>query len=98
MFKQGKGYREGFLFLKIEKNNLKTARFGFIVSKKISNKAVIRNKVKRRLRAIVYKKIPLIKKGIDVVIITQPGIEKKSFQELEENVAKIFSKAKCLKN
>jgi ribonuclease P protein component len=92
VFKMGKGYREDFLFLKTTKNNLKESRFGFIVSKKISNKAVIRNKIKRRLRAIIQKKIPRMKKGMDIVIVTLPGIEDKSFQEIEKNVNKIFAK------
>lgn len=92
VFKKGKGYRGDFLFFKETKNNLKESRFGFIVSKKISNKAVIRNKVKRRLRAIIQKKKTGIKKGMDIVIITLPGIENKSFQEIEEDVNKIFAK------
>ena len=96
VFKQGKGFKEGFLFLKTTKNNLPASRFGFIVSKKISNKAIIRNKVKRRLRAIIRKFLPQIKKGIDIVLITQPGIEKKSFIEIEEDITRIFAKAKIL--
>ena len=98
VLKQGKWFKEDFLFIKVIKNNLEASRFGFIVSQKISKKAVVRNKVKRRLRAIIREKIPGIKKGLDIVIITQPGIENKSFQGIEENVAKIFAKAKCLKN
>ena len=96
VFKQGKGVRAGFLFLKVIKNNLESSRFGFIVSQKISKKAVIRNKIKRRLRAIIREKIPELKKGLDVAIIVQPGIEKESFQSLEENIAKIFFKASIL--
>ena len=56
VFKQGKGFKEDFLFFKITKNNLKENRFGFIVSLKVSKKAVLRNKVKRRLREIIKKR------------------------------------------
>ncbi len=98
VFKQGKGIREGFLFLKMYKNDLSESRFGFIVSQKISKKAVVRNKVKRRLRAIIFKKLSKIKKGIDVVVITNIGIESQSFQEIEKNIDKILIRARCLKN
>ncbi|GAI32984.1 unnamed protein product, partial [marine sediment metagenome] len=46
VFKQGQGFKQDFLYLKIRKNNLKSSRFGFVVSKKFSKKAVIRNKIK----------------------------------------------------
>lgn len=94
VFKKGKGFREGFLTLKIGKNNLDRTRFGFIVSQRISKKATLRNKIKRRLREIVRAKMKTIKKGIDVVLITVPGIEKKSFQEIEKTVERLFKKAK----
>lgn len=50
------------------------SRFGFIVSKKISLKAHIRNKVKRSLREIVRANLPQVKKGMDFVILAKTGI------------------------
>jgi len=93
VFKEGQGFKQGFLYLKIKKNNLKSSRFGFIVSKKISPKATIRNKIKRRLRELVKTKLPEIKKGIDGIIITIPGLEATDFHELEKIVNKLFEKA-----
>jgi len=75
VFKEGQNFKEDFLYLKIKKNNLKSSRFGFIVSKKVSKKATSRNKIKRRLREIVRIKLPFIKKGIDGVIIVAAGLE-----------------------
>lgn len=75
VFKEGQSFKESFLYLKIKKNNLKSSRFGFVVSKKISKKATIRNKIKRRLREITRIKLPFIKKGIDGVIIVASGFE-----------------------
>lgn len=94
VFKKGKGLKETFLFLKFKKNKLQESRFGFLVSQKVSKKAVERNKVKRRLRELIRLKLPEIKKGIDIVLITKPGLEKKNFQEMEEMVNKLFKKAK----
>lgn len=53
IFKNGETFKEGFLILRKTGNNLDIDRFGFIVSQKISKKANIRNKVKRRLREVV---------------------------------------------
>jgi len=92
-FRRGRKFKEDFLLLRVVKNNFRKSRFGFIVSQKVSKKAVSRNKIKRRLRALVNIKIPKIKEGIDVVMIANPGLEKKDFWELEEIVDNIFKKA-----
>jgi len=97
VFKEGKGYKENFLYLKIVKNNLKISRFGFITSKKFSLKATLRNKIKRRLREIIRINLEDIKKGIDGVIIVMPGLEINDFWELEEITKTLLKKAGILK-
>jgi ribonuclease P protein component len=95
IFKEGKSFREGFLVLKTAKNNLNIARFGFIVSQKISKKANVRNKIKRRLREMVRLKMKSVwGSGTDNLFITLPGIEKKEFKNIEETIEKLFKKAK----
>ncbi|MEA3295604.1 MAG: ribonuclease P protein component [Patescibacteria group bacterium] len=96
VFNQGKIYRHDFLFLKILSNDLEFSRIGFIVSKKISKKAVVRNKVKRRLRNIVRKKIVEMKKNNDMIIIALAGIEKKTFKEIESGITEIFIKTEII--
>lgn len=93
VFKKGQGFKEDFLYLKIKKNNLESSRFGFVVSKKFSQKATVRNKIKRRLRELVKVKLPKIKKGIDGVIIIMPGFKINDFWELEGIINKLFEKA-----
>lgn len=96
VFKEGKGFKEDFLFLKIVKNNLKESRFGFVVSQKVSKKAVLRNKIKRRLREIIRLSLPKVKKGIDGVLIIKAEIKTKTFLGAEEAINKLFKKAKIL--
>ena len=94
VFKKGKGLRKDFLFLKVlKKEEESEPKFGFVVSQKISKKAVLRNKAKRKLREIVRKRIKKIKKGVDGVLVALPGIEKKSFKELERTIIELFEKA-----
>ena len=96
IFKKGKTLKGDSLIYKALKNGLKEDRFGFVVSKKISNKATQRNKIKRRLRRAVsdeLKKYNSVgdKESLDIVIITLPGIEKKSFLEIKEIIDKLLN-------
>lgn len=97
VFKKGRGLKEDFLFLKMVKNNLTKKRFGFIVSGKISKKATLRNKIKRRLRELIRRKVEKIKEGVDVVLIALPGLEKKGFWQIGEILDNLLKKASVLK-
>jgi ribonuclease P protein component len=97
VFKKGQIIKEGFLVLKLIKNHLEISRFGLVVSQKISKRAAIRNKIKRRLREIIKRKLVKTKKGWDVVLVARPGLENKDFWEMEETINKLFEKAKIIK-
>lgn len=97
VFQKGKSFQKQFLFLKVVKNDLEVSRFGFIVSQKLSKKAVIRNRLKRRLREGLRHYLSEIKQGIDGVFIARPGLEKENFEELKEIIKGILSKAELLK-
>ena len=96
VFQQGKGAKEDFLILKTNKNNLKESRFCFIVSNKVSNKATLRNKIKRRLRELIQKRLKLIQPGTDNILIALSGLENKDFWEMEEIIDVLFKKAKLI--
>ena len=98
LFKDGASFQEKFLALKINKNNLNNNRFGFIVSKKVSKKAVVRNKIKRQFREIVRKGINNYQKGFDVAVIALPGVELKTFEEVSQALERAFKKIKILNN
>ncbi|MBM3206756.1 MAG: ribonuclease P protein component [Candidatus Staskawiczbacteria bacterium] len=92
VFKNGKSEKKGLLIFKFLKNNLGSTRIGFIVSKKISNKASVRNKVKRRLRYIIQKQLRDKKKSLDIIIVALSGIEKRDFLETEETATFLLKK------
>jgi len=96
VFKKGEGLKNNSLIFKILKNYLNKPRFGFVVSKKVSNKATVRNKVKRRLRKAVLDNLKNIKKSVDIVIITLPGIEKKEFLDIKNAISETFEKLKLI--
>jgi ribonuclease P protein component len=92
IFKRGRTFKEASLILKTIKNSLGISRFGFIVSQKVSKKANVRNKIKRRLREIV--RLYPSKTDTDNLFITLPGMEKNDFAETKIMAEKLLSKAK----
>ncbi len=82
VFSKGKGFREGFLFLKVAPNNFNVSRFGFIVGKNFSKKAAVRNKIKRRLREAIRTRISKTKKGFDAVFVVKPTSVKSDYSEV----------------
>lgn len=94
VFKEGKSVYGLFLGLKIKTNNLPLNRFGVLLGTKISKSAVIRNVYKRRIKRVVFLENKKIKTGNDVVIITLPAIINKNYQEIEEEIKRIFIKLK----
>ncbi|MFH1392189.1 MAG: ribonuclease P protein component [bacterium] len=73
-----------FLYLKYKPNTLQENRFRIIVSLKVSKKAVIRNKIRRRIKEIL-RQLEL-KTGYDIVVITNKEIINKSFREIKEKI------------
>lgn len=97
VFKKGKLLAKDFLILRVVKNNLGTTRVGLVVSQKVSKKAVLRNKVKRKIREAVRNNMKKINLGYDLIFFTKKGIEKKSFPEIKKMVEDLFVRAKLFK-
>jgi ribonuclease P protein component len=97
IFKKGKTFKNNFLILRVLNNGLDYSRFAFVVSLKVSKKAVVRNKIRRRLRQAVRLNFKNIKNGFDAVFMVLPGgLEKEKFSEVEESVKNLFDKAKII--
>ncbi len=92
IFKNGELLYSDILTVKFLKNNLSRTRFGFIVSKKISKKAVLRNSIKRKLREQIRLRLPNFKKGFDIIIIAKKEIIKKNSEEIGTDFEELFSR------
>lgn len=78
------------IVIRFRQNNLPLSRFGFLVSKKVSKKAVERNTIRRRLQACVQECLSSVVSGYDVLIVAQPSSIDQSKQELCDQVIKAF--------
>jgi ribonuclease P protein component len=87
-----------FLGIRFVQNGANQSRFGFLVSNKVSKRAVKRNLIKRRLRAIIHEKLAEIAIGYDIIVLTKPEIINKEFKEISSEILLCLKKTKLLKN
>ncbi|MDE7349408.1 MAG: ribonuclease P protein component [Clostridia bacterium] len=69
---------------------------GFIVSKKVDNRAVIRNKVRRRLREAFRALIPYLKDSENYIVIAREACGKASFEEIANSLLHLIIKSNLL--
>lgn len=67
------------------------ARFGFIVSRQVGG-AVVRNTVRRRLKALCFESLDAVVPGSDVVIRALPSAANASFDELRADVSRCLAR------
>ncbi len=68
------------------------SRFGFIISTKISKKAVIRNRIKRIMSEVIRINLDKLKSGFDVLFLIKHQALKIAKQELEDETYEIITK------
>jgi ribonuclease P protein component len=66
-------------------------KFGFIISKKISKKAVERNKIKRRMAEVLRKNLDKFTLGTRMVFLVKREMINKKIEEIEKEIEKIYN-------
>ncbi|MFA5025879.1 MAG: ribonuclease P protein component [Candidatus Shapirobacteria bacterium] len=69
---------------------INNCKFGIIVSKKISKKAVLRNQIRRRLMEAVRLNMDIFPEGFRGIFLVKKNILGKSEMEIEECLKKLF--------
>jgi ribonuclease P protein component len=82
-------YSPLFGFLTYKEND-DQKKFGFIVSKKISKRAVDRNKIRRILSEVVRKNLEKFKDGTRIIFLTKKEILDKKYNEIEKEVERFI--------
>jgi len=98
VFKSGRSFYSDGLGIRVVKNNLELSRFCFIVSSKVSKKAVDRNRIKRQLRNIILLKLAKIKPGFDFLVLVLPTILGQKSGEIDRDITAILNKLGLILN
>lgn len=90
VFARGKKIASQFFVVYFLKTDLKNPRVAVIVSNKISKQAVVRNKLKRRMREIVKKNLK--KLAHDIIVSAKPAALNQKYLKLSEDLASSLEK------
>jgi ribonuclease P protein component len=93
VFQQGRHNGGRLLALRSVRNELAWTRYGFVVSKRVG-KAVVRNRVRRRLREIVRS--AALKEGYDLVVSARPEAAAGSFDALKQETQLLLRRARLI--
>jgi ribonuclease P protein component len=92
---KGKSWANHLIVLYALPNDLEFSRFGFAVSKRIG-KAVVRNRVRRRMREAVRLRRASIASGWDIVFIARSSLVGAAHAEISHAVEDLVKRAHLL--
>ena len=95
-FKNGKSLHSKDLVLVYTSSYAKEFKVGFSVTKKVG-KAILRNKIKRRLKAIVFEYQNLILPKHTMIFVAKPSAATTEFLDIKSQVEMLLKKANLLK-
>jgi ribonuclease P protein component len=96
IYQKGKFFSNDYFLIKYHPNRFSETRFAFVINKKISKKAVVRNKIKRQIREIVRNNLKQFKSGLDIIIVIKKDLSQVPFSQIEKNLLQVCQKAGLL--
>ena len=95
-YNRGKSAADSRLALYVRRNGQKTNRLGFTVSTKVGC-AVVRNRVRRRLREIYRLNEDRLVSGADVVVVARVRAASSDYHQMERSFLKLADKLGLVK-
>jgi ribonuclease P protein component len=90
---RGRSWGTSLLGLTAARNDLPLTRCGFVVSRRVGE-AVVRNRVRRRLREILRHSVPRLPLGWDLVFSARPAAATATSDDLTRAVADLLARAR----
>ncbi len=94
VWSEGRSKVDRLFVVRVRPNGLRVTRFGFSVSKRIGN-AVVRNRVKRRLREVT--RATAVETGFDIVIVARNGASDVEFARIERSIRSLLRRSGVLR-
>lgn len=96
VMKTGRAQTSACLVLKYGLNQKEQARVGFVCSKNISKKAVVRNRIKRQMREATKDSLPKLRPGYDLIFLARMNIIDQDFWTIKRELEALLNKAGLL--
>lgn len=94
VYRQGNYNSSKNLYARIRKTKLPVSRVAVVVSKKISKRAVVRNRARRRISEILRLQWAKINPGFDIIIVVKTDLSALDHKTLEDEIISLLSRAK----
>src|SRR5260370_24633182 len=95
---QGRSMMSRLLILGWMSNDVARLRIGFVVSKRISKRAVERNYIKRLLSEAIRAALPRLGVGLDIVVSARQQAGTADLHTLEQDMLALLQRAQLLKD
>jgi ribonuclease P protein component len=95
VFQHGRHNSARLLAVRSIPNEGELSRYAFAISKRVGN-AVVRNRVRRRLREVL--RLSPVREGFDIVITVRTDAATASFWDLKAELAMLLKRARLLES
>ncbi|MEM7759409.1 MAG: ribonuclease P protein component [Cyanobacteria bacterium P01_A01_bin.40] len=85
-----------YLGNKQDRKLISETKFGISISKKVSKKAVVRNRIKRQIKSAVTFRLSMVPPGWKIVIVVKPEAIKCKYEHFLRELEELLKQAKII--
>ncbi len=94
LFEKGGLYKNTYFIFRFLPSAESISKFAIIASKKVAEKSVVRNQLRRQVSEAIRLNTPMLKTNIVSLIIMKPNAEKANYEELNKGITDFFNQHK----